>query len=247
MNMATIHNYQIHMHIATLHSHHTHMHTVTIGNYHIHMHTATTHNYHTHMHMATIHNYHTHRHMATIHNYYTHMHMATIHSHHTCSGLLYTVITHAHGYHTQPSHLHRVTIHSHHICTCYCLHLQTPCTTKVIPIYTQCRYHTHEPDILIPTLYMYHISRHTLTYVCMCVCVCVCHRCLHLHLPSDLPTQAWVYKHTQVHTCCRHVSYSHTHICTIDIYSIDTQYQICSLHHHMNHTLCHMYTSTILI
>lgn len=170
------------------------------------------------------------------------MHRASIHNYHTCTQLPYTTITLAQGYYTQPPHMHAATVHTHHTCTCYCIHLQTPCTIKVTPIYTQCRYHTHEPYTPIPTLYMYHTSRHTLTYVC------VCHRCLHLHLPLDLPTQAWMYKHTQVHTCCRHLSDRHTHICTyIDIYPIHTQHQTCSPHHHMHHSLCHMYISTILI
>lgn len=99
------------------------------------------------------------------------MHRTSIHNHHTCARLPYTTITLAQGYYTQPPHMHAATAHTHHTCTCYCIHLQTPCTTKVTPIYTQCRYHTHEPYTPIPTLYMYHTSRHTLTYVCVCVCV----------------------------------------------------------------------------
>lgn len=71
------------------------------------------------------------------------------------------------------------------------------------------RYHTYEHHIPISTLYPCHTCRHTVTYT-------------HVHPWTHLPTQAWVCKYTQVHTCPRHVP--HTHTCTIDIHSTDTQF-----------------------
>lgn len=92
------------------------------------------------------------------------------------------------------------------------------------------RYHTYEHHIPISTLYPCHTCRHTVTYT-------------HVHPWTHLPTQAWVCKYTQVHTCPRHVP--HTHTCTIDIHSTDTQFTSSYAPHPMSHV--HMHDTHMII